>query len=106
MVLLHIICNDSQQSDDIADLLVKENLVLEAVTFQDVSVKERKKNGTTGQSERTMLIGRTRGLLFNTVEDRLHELYPTSMPIIYSIPVVNMNWQDAHILPSVDSALD
>ncbi len=106
MVLLHIICNDRQQSDDIADLLVKENLVLSAVTFQGVSVKEREESGTIGQSEQTMLIGRTRGLLFNTVQERLRELYPTNMPVIYSMPIVNMNWQDADALPVVNSELD
>ncbi|GAB5522985.1 MAG: hypothetical protein Roseis2KO_08570 [Roseivirga sp.] len=106
MVLLHIICKDRQLSDDIADLLVKENLVLEAVTFQNVSVRVREKNGTVGRSEQTMLIGRTRGLLFNTVQELLRERYPTNMPVIYSMPIVNMNWQDADALPVVNSELD
>lgn len=98
MVLLHIICNDQQQSDDIADLLVSENLVLSAVTFNPVSVVQKKRNGETGRTGQIMLIGRTRGVLFSTVEARLQEVYALNMPVIYSVPIVNMNWQDADML--------
>lgn len=98
MVLLHIICNDRQQSDEIADLLVTENLVLSAVTFQSVTVREKQSDGSVGQSEQTLLIGRTRGLLFKTVEARLRDVYGTEMPVIYSVPIVNMDWQHADTL--------
>ncbi|MCE7991709.1 MAG: divalent cation tolerance protein CutA [Roseivirga sp.] len=98
MVLLHIICNDRQQSAEIADLLVTESLVLSAVTFQSVSVKEKQSDGSIGQSEQTLLIGRTRGILFNTVEARLREVHGAAMPVIYSVPIVNMNWKDADVL--------
>lgn len=103
MVLLHIISNDKQQSDEIADLLVKENLVLSTVTFQSVSVREKQEDGQVGQSEQTMLIGRTRGLLFNTVESRIREVFGTRMPVIYSVPIVNMDWKDADNLVQVET---
>lgn len=103
MVLLHIISNDRQQSDEIAHLLVKENLVLSAVTFQPVSVRKKRKNGEVGESDQTLLIARTKGLLFNTIETHLREIYPTSMPVIYSMPIVNMDWQEADILADIAS---
>ncbi len=99
MVLLHIICNDRQQADEIADLLVSENLVLSTVTFNPISVVQKERSGRIGRTEQTMLIGRTRSVLFNTVEARLQEAYALNMPVIYSVPIVNMNWQDANILP-------
>lgn len=103
MVLLHIICNDRRQSDEIADLLVTKNLILSAVTFQSVSVREKQEDGSVGQSEQTMLIGRTRGILFNTVETRLREVYSSNMPVIYSVPIVNMDWQHADTLAVVST---
>lgn len=101
MVLLHIISNDRQQTDEIADLLVKENLALSAVTIQSVSVREKRKNGEVGESDHTLLIARTRGLLFNTIQTRLRDIYPTSMPVIYSIPIVNMDWHEADGLADI-----
>lgn len=103
MVLLHIISNDKQQSDEIADLLIKENLVLSTVTFQSISVRDKHDDGQVGQSEQTMLMGRSRGVLVNEVESRLREVYGAHMPVIYSVPIVNMNWKDADNLISVET---
>jgi len=98
MVLLHIISNNREQASEIADVLVEKKLVLAAVTFQEVSVKERNPSGEIVIVDQVLMIARTKGILFNTIETCLREIFPTNRPVLYSIPIVNMNWQEANVL--------
>lgn len=103
MVLLHIISHDRQQASQIVDLLVEKNLVLTAVTLQEVAVKEKEPNGEMETTTQILIIGRTKGILFNTIETCLREAFPTNEPVIYSMPIVNMNWQEANALASLEA---
>ena len=98
MVLLHIISDNGKQASEIADLLVSQNLVLNTVTLQDISIKQKEIDGKVSDSKQILIIARTKGILFKTVEKTLRDTFPSNEPIIYSMPIVNMNWQEADAL--------
>lgn len=93
MILLHIISDQEEQANEIVDFLIEENLILEAVLLEKVSV--RKKEGSTNQ---TLIMGKTKALLFNTIDSLLREKYKEKIPVIYSLPIVNMDWEQSKSL--------
>lgn len=40
-------------------------------------------------------MGKTKALLFNTIDELLKEKYKDNMPVIYSLPIVNMDWEQS-----------
>ena len=41
----------------------------------------------------------TRAVLYDRVNQRIRELYPYDMPILYAVPIVSMDWeQNEHLL--------
>ena len=40
-------------------------------------------------------MGKTKALLFNTIDELLREKYPNNMPTLFSIPIVHMDWEQA-----------
>ena len=40
-------------------------------------------------------MGKTKALLFNVIDQLLKEKYPHKMPIIYSLPIVHMDWEQS-----------
>jgi len=90
MILLHILSNEEDQANDIVDFLTEENLILEAVLLEKVSVRKKE-----GNSNQTLIMGKTKALLFNTIDIMLKEKYKEKMPVIYSLPIVNMDWEQS-----------
>ena len=93
MVLIHIICNTDQQATEIVDLLVEEKLILNAVILERVVVRKKGGNGQLQSEKQTLIMGKTKSLLFNNIDERLREKYKDEMPDLYSVPIVNMDWE-------------
>ena len=43
-------------------------------------------------------MAQTKGLLFDKIDRRLRGLYKQNMPVLYSVPIVNMDWEQADLL--------
>ena len=96
MVLLHIVTNSVDQAKDVASLLTEEKLVLNALIQPGISVLG--KGLPQGGGEQTLVMAQTKGLLFDTIDRRLRGLYKERMPVLYSVPILNMDWEQADYL--------
>ena len=95
MVLLHIVSNDVKQANQIADFLVENKLVLNAVFVEQVRTRKRGDNGNLLTENQTLIIGKTKASWFNDIDKKLRDRYGDKMPELYSVPIVNMDWQQA-----------
>ena len=97
MVLLRVIGKDEVTIHEIAQLLLREELVL------DVNIKEGVKraelrNGKYLTTTVHLMTAKTKGLLFPAIDKLLVEKYGDKMPELYSLPIVNMDWDQVHQL--------
>lgn len=94
MILLHIISDEEEQAIEITDFLIENNLILDAVLLEKVAVRKKEK-GTPKSTSQTLVMGKTKALLFSTIDQLLKEKYGSKMPIIYSTPIVHMDWEQS-----------
>jgi uncharacterized protein involved in tolerance to divalent cations len=98
MVLLHIIVEEMDQALEIADFLVKEKLILNAVILEKVIARQAGEDGSFQSQNQILIMGKTKALLFNSVDEQLRAKYPQNMPVLYSLPIVNMDWEQSNEL--------
>lgn len=98
MILLHVITSDEEQAIEIADFLIEEKLILDAVIIKKVLVRQKSEDGVFSTITQTMIIGRTKSLLFSYIDQKIRERYPDNMPLLYSLAIVNMDWEQADVL--------
>lgn len=98
MVLLHIVSNNSEQADDIIHFLVNKKLVLNALVQENVVLKKRGEKQAIVSEKQILIMGKTKALLFNTIDKLLREKYGSNMPILYSLPIVSMDFEQANEL--------
>lgn len=95
MVLIHIVTDSEEQAIEITDLLIEKKLILNALMIEKAKMRKRTKEGTFETHSQTLVIGKTKGLLFNDIDLLLREKYNENMPTLYSIAIVNMDWDQA-----------
>ena len=95
MILLHIISKDEKQAAEIVDFLMEHSLILDAVMMEKVMVRKKGAGGKIETHRHTIILGKTKALLFVEIDKRLRVKYPDKemMPVLYSIPIVNMDWE-------------
>lgn len=98
MILLHIITNSRDQAIEIIDFLTEDKLMLHAVIIENLTGRKRAKDGTYQDHEQILVIGQTKALLFNTIDELLREKYKQHMPVLYSLPIINMDWEQSREL--------
>jgi uncharacterized protein involved in tolerance to divalent cations len=90
-----VITDTEEQANDIVDFLLERNMLLEAVLLEKVSVRKKRNSNKIENVKRTLIMGKTKALLFNTIDELLKEKYEDDMPIIYSLPIVHMDWEQS-----------
>ncbi len=105
MVLLHVITNDTNQTDEIVDQLITQKLLLSGITIEDVNVKKMGHEGNIISEKQSLIMGTTKALLFNKIDAFLRDKYPDNVPTVYSIPIVNMDWEQADQLVKETKAI-
>jgi len=70
------------------------------IVFNSVVVWEKSEEGIFITVEKTMIMGKTKSLLFNYIDANLRELYSDNMPVRYSVAIVNMDWEQSDRLIS------
>lgn len=93
MVLVHIVTKDNQQAEEIAEYLLKKKLMLNAM-FSKVTVMERQGESVI-RTKKVLIMGKTKALLFNMIDKELLQKYGENMPELYTVAIVNMDWQQA-----------
>lgn len=100
MILLHVITSDEKQAMEIADFLINEKLILDAVVFEKVTVRKKNDEGELMTISNTLMMGKTKALLFNYIDAKLRKKYKHNMPELYSLAIVNMDWEQSNLLIS------
>ena len=98
MVFLRISSKSESKIERIAEILLKEKLAIDLNIRRNIERLEYKK-GKVHSTSIFLLTGKTKGLLFTTIDNRLVEEFGKNMPEIYSLPIVNMDWEQARQLP-------
>ena len=94
MILVHINTPDEKQAIEIADMLVSQKLILDALHIPGTK-RARNDDGSTSTQDQYLVLGKTKALLFNQIDKIIREKYPENVPTLYSIPIVNMDWDQA-----------
>lgn len=98
MILLNVLCSSMQQAHDLAEVLLLEHLWVDAFIGEEGQLMKRRKKETIEET-RVKVQGMTRAVLYDRVNQRIRELYPYDMPILYAVPIVSMDWeQSEHLL--------
>ncbi len=100
MILLNVITEKESQAIEIVDFLITENLILEAVMLEKVTIRKKSEEGKIASKTQTLIMGKTKALLFNKIDELLKAKYPESMPVIYAVPIVHMDWEQSKKLVS------
>lgn len=100
MILLHVVAESKVQAVEIADYLIENKLLLDAVITEKVVVRKKNDDGKFRSIEQSLVMGRTKSLLFNYIDQKLRERYPDHMPLVYSVAIVNMDWEQSDLLIS------
>lgn len=95
MILVHIITKKNEQALEIIDLLIHKKLLFDAMVSEKTVYKKSKVTGKLVSSLQTLVIGRTKSLLFNAINQLLMEKYIDHMPVLYSLPIVYMQPEQA-----------
>lgn len=94
MILVHILTNDQKLGEEIADFLVTDRLVVDALITSGVK-RSRNDSGEVISETQTLIRGKTKALLFDTIDQILKKKYGSRLPTIYSVPIVHMDWEQS-----------
>ena len=98
MILIHVISRNEEQASEIANFLVSKNLIISACILEKTEVRKKSKNDTLISSTQFLIMGKTKALLFNKIDKLLRKKYKERMPELYSLAIVNMDWDKANEL--------
>jgi hypothetical protein len=84
-----------EQADEIVLFLMNKKLILNPLVQENIVLKKLGENKKLISEDQILITGKTKALLFNIIDKLLREKYPDTMPLLYSIPIVNMDWEQA-----------
>lgn len=93
MILLHVIAKNQKQADEISDYLLMKKYVMD--TFVVSGTMNQLRGNKTASEEQVLIMGKTRALMFDKIDKAIIKKYPKDPPIVYSLPIVNMDWDHA-----------
>ena len=98
MILLHIVTKDESQALAISDYLINEKYILNPILLERVTLRRPSDAKELRSEKKTLVIAKTKALLFPVIDKYLRATYPDDMPELYSMPIVNMDWQQSEQL--------
>lgn len=98
MILAHIMAQDRKLALEIINLLMDKKLLLQAAVSEKEMCEKKSANGELICEKRTLIIGKTKALLFTTINDVLKKHFSEKMPMLYSVPIIYMDDELASLL--------
>lgn len=98
MIQLNIVCHSTDQADEIIKVLLQDHLAINVFKLEGITPAVLQKNKVVYQPGRIMIIGQTKALLFNNIDQMIRKKYSKNMPLVYSLAIVNMDWEQADLL--------
>ena len=84
MILAHIMANNQEQAIDIIHLLMDKKLLLQAAISEKIIFQKKTGSGKLVSEKRILIIGKTKALLFSTINELLKTTFKDSMHIQYA----------------------
>ncbi|WP_282048484.1 divalent cation tolerance protein CutA [Maribacter aquivivus] len=98
MILGYIIVNKKKQAKEIAQLLLAQNLIYSASISTKKVFSKNLKTGEIDYEKQTIIEGKTKALLFSTINEILRVTYRTNMPLFYAVPIIYMDEEQTQSL--------
>ena len=98
MILAHIIAKNKRQALQIISVLLEKKLLLHAAISKKTVYKFNQKTTKLEKQKQTLIIGKTKGLLFNNINKEIKAHFSENMPMLYAVPIVYMDEELATIL--------
>jgi uncharacterized protein involved in tolerance to divalent cations len=100
MILAHIIAKNKKQALQIIAVLLEKKLLLHAAISKKTVFKNIDNQLQLKKQKQTLIIGKTKGLLFNSINQELKNRFSENMPMLYAVPIIYMDEEIATILRS------
>lgn len=97
MILLRIVSRSEKKIERIAEILLRENLVID-LNIQRSLERVELINGKLTSSNVCRLTAKTKALLFKKIDRRLNQEFPENLPEVHALPIVEMDWDQARTL--------
>lgn len=91
MVLTHILTDTREQAFNCIEILLNKKLLLDASISEKTTYSKNETTGKLVSTSNVLIIGRTKALLFKSIDQELKKNYPKNMPSLYAVPIVYMN---------------
>jgi uncharacterized protein involved in tolerance to divalent cations len=91
MILAHIIAKNKKQALQIVALLLEKELLLHAAISKKTVYQFDHKENRILQKKQTLIIGKTKALLFEDINKQLKSHFLKNMPMLYAVPIVYMD---------------
>lgn len=98
MILAHIIVRNHEQAMEIVDLLMTKSLLFSAGISEKQIFEKNPSNGILENKKQILIIGKTKSLLFKTINEVLKTNYASKMPLLYAIPIVYMDEEQSTLV--------
>lgn len=98
MILGYITVKNKKQAKKIAKLLLAQDLIYSASISTKKVFRKNLNTGEIGYEKQTIIEGKTKALLFNTINQILRVNYPENMPMLYAVPIIYMDAEQTQTL--------
>ena len=102
MILIHIRSTSLEQTYEIIDYLLDEDLILEPIVTEKIYLRKKNQPGAFENENQFLTMAKTKALLYGKIEYLLKKKYKENIPDLYSLPIVNMDWKKAEPLQEVE----
>lgn len=90
MILTYIISNSADEAENIAMILLKKKLVY-SVNIIPSTRSFRRQEDKIIRQERTIVLAKTKSVLYQQIEDEVEKLQQSGTVIVFSMPFVQMS---------------
>jgi uncharacterized protein involved in tolerance to divalent cations len=91
MVLIHILSDTREQALKCIEILLNKKLLLDASISEKTTFSKNETSGKLESTSNVLILGRTKALLFQSIDQELKKNYPNNLPSLYAVPIVYMN---------------
>ena len=90
MILAYIISNSKEEAENIAVDLLEKRLVYSVNMIEDAA-SMRWENEKVIKQKRTIVLAKTKALLYKQIEDEVKRVQTTGSAIVFSMPISQMS---------------
>ena len=98
MILVHIISKNKKQALEIITVLLKKRLLLHGAISKKTLYRNNRENDQLEEKKQTLIIGKTKALLFNAINEELKTNFTKNCPLLYAVPIVYTDAELANTL--------